>query len=369
MASSGSNKRPGSGNRRKPAGTANSAAERARERLQNQSGRPVRSQAARRPQGKRRSARGGGRSSAMTAGIFGGGLVVVAVVIILVVSSLGTSKGGSANDPYIKPFPVTAHVASALSSVSATALAQSGSGGTGAYSVSTIGKKGSGAPLVRIGSVPTSGKPEVLYVGAEYCPYCAATRWALTIALDKFGHFSGLEQTASSPIDAFPDTHTLTFANATYTSPYLRFVPVEETTNQCQPGSVQLNTSGSGPKYVCANGNYKPLETPTKPEAALINKYDTTTWFGALDQYGPGIPFIDFGGAFAESGALYDPQILQGANWDQIARTLTVPTAGIGQTVLATAKQYIAMFCVLTHGKPGSVCNAPYLSSVKKRYQ
>jgi hypothetical protein len=34
----------------------------------------------------------------------------------------------------------------------------------------------------------------MLYIGAEYCPYCAAERWPLVMALSKFGTFSNLPQ-------------------------------------------------------------------------------------------------------------------------------------------------------------------------------
>ena len=44
-----------------------------------------------------------------------------------------------------------------------------------------------------------SGKtvPEILYMGAEYCPYCAAQRWSTIIALSRFGKFSGLGNMSS----------------------------------------------------------------------------------------------------------------------------------------------------------------------------
>ena len=32
-----------------------------------------------------------------------------------------------------------------------------------------------------------AGLPEMLYMGAEYCPFCAAERWAMVMALSKFG--------------------------------------------------------------------------------------------------------------------------------------------------------------------------------------
>ena len=52
--------------------------------------------------------------------------------------------------------------------------------------------------------ISVDGKPEVLYVGAEYCPFCAAERWPLMIALSRFGTFSGVGLTHSS-ISKFPE--------------------------------------------------------------------------------------------------------------------------------------------------------------------
>ena len=43
--------------------------------------------------------------------------------------------------------------------------------------------------------------PAMLYYGAEYCPYCAAERWAMTAALSRFGTWSNLKITASSHTD------------------------------------------------------------------------------------------------------------------------------------------------------------------------
>ncbi|HSR26568.1 MAG TPA: DUF929 family protein, partial [Candidatus Eisenbacteria bacterium] len=64
-----------------------------------------------------------------------------------------------------------------------------------------IGLGSAGGKVVRI-SEPAlagpTGRPEVLYVGAEYCPYCAAERWPLIVALSRFGTFSGVRAAASS---------------------------------------------------------------------------------------------------------------------------------------------------------------------------
>ena len=69
-----------------------------------------------------------------------------------------------------------------------------------------------------------AGKPRVLYVGAEYCPYCAAQRWAVAAALSRFGTFADLSETASATDDIHPDTATLSFHGSSYTSEYVPVV-------------------------------------------------------------------------------------------------------------------------------------------------
>ncbi len=96
----------------------------------------------------------------------------------------------------------------------------------------------------------------ITYVGAEYCPYCAAERWALAVALSRFGTFSNLSGTHSSSSDVYPDTQTLSFYGSTYSSPYLTFQPVEEATNQL------------------VDGTYQTLQTPTAAESKLLASYD-----------------------------------------------------------------------------------------------
>ena len=65
----------------------------------------------------------------------------------------------------------------------------------------------SGQPPLTVG-----GKPEVLFVGAEYCPFCAAERWPLIVALARFGRFTALHDAVSSAQAVFPSTATFSFA-------------------------------------------------------------------------------------------------------------------------------------------------------------
>ena len=52
-----------------------------------------------------------------------------------------------------------------------------------------------GSSYVKAGTGSTwyvGSKPIVVYIGADYCPNCAFMRWPLTVALLRFGNYSGL---------------------------------------------------------------------------------------------------------------------------------------------------------------------------------
>ena len=57
------------------------------------------------------------------------------------------------------------------------------------------------ASITALENRPTDshGKPLIAYMGSNFCPYCAATRWPLAVALTRFGSFKGLHITASGP--------------------------------------------------------------------------------------------------------------------------------------------------------------------------
>src|SRR5580692_2907077 len=190
-------------------------------------------------------------------------------------------------------------------------------------------------------SVLTSGgKPQILYVGAEYCPYCAAERWAMIVALSRFGTFSGLAPIRSAAKDGagnaepFPLTPTWTFAKSSYTSSFLTFTPVEGFTNIPDK----------------ATGFYTVLQPPTAAQQALLNKYDAANQ-GA-------IPFIDYGNRFLSVGASYNPAILSGLTWAQIAADLHDPSSSVAKSVLGTANFATAAICSLTNDQPASACTS-----------
>lgn len=292
--------------------------------------------------------------------------MLAAVVIILIATLTGGPKaviGNSSTNPWVAPYSDPA-VTSALAKVPAADFAKAGT--FAALGKITAAPSSNG--LVKLTGpklTGTGGKPKVIFLGSEYCPYCAATRWPFIIALSRFGSFSGLQVTASSPLDIFRNTPTLTFAKATYTSPYFQLVTTEELTNHCPDSDVITNTDYSqipasdyASKYACKT-NYFPLQTPPKQTSQLAAAIDTDATFGSGN--GNGIPFIDFGGIAAEDGALYNPGILHGATPAQVVAALSVPNQNIGQAILSVANRYTAILCTMTGGTPGSVCNTPII--------
>jgi hypothetical protein len=246
-------------------------------------------------------------------------VVVIAVVVafVLVKANAKPKSGASSNGP---TGTALASVVDKVTTVPASALDSVGAGSvTGGLTPVT------GPPLT------VGGKPQVLYIGAEYCPYCAAQRWAMIVALSRFGTFSGLSTVHSASRDVYPNTPTFTFHGSHYTSKYISFAPVEETTNVPNGAS-----------------SYSPLDKPTAAQQALASKYDKQG----------SIPFIDFGNKYIEVGNMggYGPQDLSGKSWSQIAAALSDPSSPIAKAVDGSANYTTAAICKLTNNQPASAC-------------
>ena len=205
----------------------------------------------------------------------------------------------------------------------------------------------SNVKLIPAGQPPIeeNGLPVVTYVGAEYCPFCAAERWPMIVALSRFGTFTGLSTTVSAARpEVFPETPTLTFHDTSYASDYLVLSAVETATN---------NPS--------VNGGYTPLDTPTAQQQRLLDIYDTQQFAGSDG----GIPFIMIGNRYVWVGATYDPGALRNLTFDQIANRLADPEQDVAKAIGGSANLITAMICTLTGDQPGDVCGAAGVVAAK----
>ena len=267
-----------------------------------------------------------------------GGVLAVIAIIIGVFVIFSNQQSGSPSGPT----QANSQVFKAVTNADPNVLSAVGTGG-----VQNPLHVVKGPPPILVG--PT-GKPQFLYVGAEYCPYCAAERWGVVVALSRFGTFSKLYQTTSSSTDVYPSTPTFTFypghyGGSFYTSKYIDFVPVETL------GNVQ-DTSG----------NYTSLQTPTTQQQNLLNTYDVSPY---TTQAGS-IPFIDIANQYIVTGASYSPQDLQSLQWQAIATNLSTPTSTVGKDILGSANYMTAGICMTTHQQPGSVCNTEVIQKIEQ---
>jgi len=285
-----------------------------------------------RPGGQRQPVAGPrGRSGALIA--WGAvGLVIVVVVVLVIIKATG---GGNAAAAYT---PVTAAPNSIVTDVTSIPASVYDTVGV---NIPSVAQPNPPIVLSNQPALTVDGKtPAMFYYGAEYCPYCAAERWAMTAALSRFGTWSNLEVTASSHTDVAPATPTFSYRNATFTSQYLTFFPVEQYTN------------------IPSGGGYTTLKSADKSEQAVISKYSTPTYIPGATAGQVGFPFIDIGNVALISGATYSPLMLAGLSHNDIASHLNDPTNSVTQSIVGTANYITAAICASTKQQPTAVCTS-----------
>ena len=177
----------------------------------------------------------------------------------------------------------------------------------------------SGPPLT------VGGKPVIEFVSEESCPFCAAERWPLTVALSHFGNWSQLGVTKSAATDIFPDTATLSFRSAQYRS-----------------GQLTLHTT-----ELTDNAGHA-LQAATSLDRQLIGQYDVPPYVNSADQSGA-VPFLDIGNRYILAGAQFDPQVLAGLSATQIAAQLRDPSSPVAQAIDGSANVIVAAINQVLH--------------------
>ena len=138
---------------------------------------------------------------------------------------------------------LTQLVTQAVTSVPRSAMAAAATNAIGSRQIGLAG------PEILSNQPPLTlnGKPELLYIGSEACPFCGVQRWGLIVALSRFGKFSNLHLMQSLTIER-PEVRTFTFYGSQYRSPYVSFVPVEASSNiPSGNGFAQLQPLSAGP--------------------------------------------------------------------------------------------------------------------------
>ncbi len=257
-------------------------------------------------------------------------IIVIAVVAVLSVSAHGSSLTALDN------VSVNSSVLSQLSAIAAnTTLANM----VGAGIVSNLPVPAGAGNLTPL---TYNGKPGILYLGADYCPFCAVTRWGLIMALMRFGSFSSLHYMTSntSASEPYPGSPTFTFYNSSYQSGTIAFVGVEE-----------------------YNHDHGPLQSVTAFENNIYQEADINNPNLASDLKG-GIPFIDFGNVTIQGAAPVSPSVIYQNNWQGIIANLSSPGTLQAQALVGEADVFTAQICRIDNYTPSSVCDQPYIKKI-----
>ncbi len=179
-----------------------------------------------------------------------------------------------------------------------------------------------------VSQTPSPGeKVPLFFMGAQFCPYCAAERWALVEALRKFGTLSGFGQERSNDgIDGFKPVPTYDLRPARYDSLYVAFSDKE-----------------------IYDHNSKPLDPLSSDEKTYVDRYDPTG----------GWPFMVINGQYAGLGPGFSPGLLQGQTFETVAGQLQRGEKTPATEAITNEAQIIARYiCAATGGAPASACPA-----------
>jgi hypothetical protein len=163
-----------------------------------------------------------------------------------------------------------------------------------------------------------SGKSLVYFMGAGFCPFCAAERWAIVKALERFGKWEGLVEDKSAGHDEkYLNVPTFNLARAKYSSEHVEFAGKET-----------------------ADRNFEPLQE--------LGDSD----FEILDMYNPDqmIPFLLLDGQYMQVGAGFSPELIQNMSHEQVQTELGKPDSALGKAIQAEIDNITALVCKSTGG-------------------
>lgn len=231
-----------------------------------------------------------------------------------------------------------------------------------------------GLPTHAVNAFITNNKVSVIYVGSITCIFCGENRWAMALALSRFGNFSQLFNGYSSFGD--DDVPTLYWAQVDYngstdditnhySSKYINFLTIEDT--HPITGGFNLNSLAQIISNVKDTGNttdYNALEYALAPDGNSSIGFDGgtpyTIW--GTSQF-DGADTTDFGNITATGQVQLTDMTHQ-----QILNLLSDPTTKFGLVEYVGADIYIASVCKslnTTYQRAVQACSLPAIGQIE----
>jgi len=185
------------------------------------------------------------------------------------------------------------------------------------------------------------GKPVVIYIGADFCPYCATARWALEIALAKFGTMSDGPAVSSSATDVDPNTASFGLHGSHYTSSYFTWEAADGV--------------GSG---------FPSRANMTEQELSAYKTYDKAPY----TPYAGSIPFIDIDNRYLVVGSNASIAPLQGLTASQITKDLSHPSSPVARAMDGAANYAIAALCSIAGNSSATICSSHFVARAESTW-
>ncbi|MGB9168189.1 MAG: DUF929 family protein [Nitrososphaeraceae archaeon] len=147
-----------------------------------------------------------------------------------------------------------------------------------------------------------SGKKLIFFLGAGFCPYCAAERWAIVEGLRKFAEWKELiENHSASTNEKFLNIATFDFSHFKYESSFVEF-----------RGNEIADRDSKGKE--------------------ILEKIDKEI----LETYNPDhlIPFLLIDGQFMQFGTGINPESLEKLNHEEIRKMISDENSVVGKSII-----------------------------------
>lgn len=191
---------------------------------------------------------------------------------------------------------------------------------------------------MRVSDIPLdtkTGRTLVFFLGAGFCPFCAAERWAIVEALKNFGAWHNLLEDFSAEKDEkYLNIPTFNFLKARYSSEHIEFQAVET-----------------------ADRYFKPIDS------------DGNDRYGVLENYNPDhiIPFTLVDGQFMQVGCGYSPKLFEALDHKKVREQLLDRISTLGSAIKNEADYLSTMICYALKNKAEGVCTESRIKNLLKQ--
>lgn len=225
-----------------------------------------------------------------------------------------------------------------------------------------------GVPTSPAPPLLVNGRPTVIYLGAISCAYCAENRWAMALALSRFGAFQYLFYGYSAlgdgtvptlywaPADYDTANQTVSFGNF-YSSTYIDFVTMDYVSWIYGPYAIGSLTYFQQQATALAN----PIYQNAVSDIIGLNNFQGTPYsiWGRFSV--PQADAKNFGTASANVTTVFP---ISSYTHAQILGMLAQPRTAFAWDEYAAADWYVALICASMQAPTPPVCSLPAISTM-----